>query len=63
MEISPFLLNLVAALSVAFLGAVVAVLLRQSLLLGYIVGGVLIGPYTPGFVADRAAVAARRPAR
>lgn len=58
MEISPFLLNLVAALGVAFLGAVAAVLLRQSLLLGYIVGGVLIGPYTPGFVADRASVAA-----
>lgn len=58
MEISPFFLNLVAALSVAFLGAVVAALLRQSLLLGYIVGGVLIGPYTPGFVADHAAVSA-----
>lgn len=58
MEISPFFLNLVAALAVAFLGAVVAVWLKQSLLLGYIVGGVLIGPYTPGFVADRAAVSA-----
>ena len=58
MEISPFFVNMVAALGAAFLGAVVAVWLRQSLLIGYIVAGVLIGPYTPGFVADRTAVSA-----
>ncbi|MGE3268605.1 MAG: cation:proton antiporter [Chloroflexota bacterium] len=56
MEISSLFLNLVAALAVAFLGAAVAAWLRQSLLIGYIVAGVLIGPYTPGFVADHAAV-------
>jgi CPA2 family monovalent cation:H+ antiporter-2 len=58
METSSIFVNLVAALAVAFLGAVIAVWLRQSLLIGYIVGGVLIGPYTPGFVADREAVSA-----
>src|SRR5688572_25432146 len=57
METSSLFVNLVAALVVAFLGAVVAVCLRQSLLIGYIVAGVLIGPYTPGFVADQQAVA------
>ena len=55
---SSIFVNLVAALGVAFLGAVVAVWLRQSILIGYIVGGMLIGPYTPGFVADQQAVAA-----
>ncbi|MCC7372458.1 MAG: cation:proton antiporter [Chloroflexi bacterium] len=58
MEISSLFLNMVLALAAAFLGAVVAVWLRQSLLIGYIVAGVLIGPYTPGFVADHATVAA-----
>jgi CPA2 family monovalent cation:H+ antiporter-2 len=56
METSSLFVNLVAALAVAFLGAVVAVWLKQSLLIGYIVAGVLIGPYTPGFVADQHAV-------
>src|ERR671921_382353 len=37
MEISPFFVNLVAALGVAFLGAVIAVLLRQSLFYGAVV--------------------------
>jgi CPA2 family monovalent cation:H+ antiporter-2 len=58
METSSLFVNLVAALAVAFLGAVVAVWLKQSLLIGYIVAGMLIGPYTPGFVADQQAVAA-----
>jgi CPA2 family monovalent cation:H+ antiporter-2 len=58
METSSLFVNLVAALAVAFLGAVVAVCLKQSLLIGYIVAGVLIGPYTPGFVADQQAVSA-----
>ena len=58
METSSLFVNLVAALAVAFLGAVVAVWLKQSLLIGYIVAGVLIGPYTPGFVADQQAVSA-----
>lgn len=58
MEISSIFVNLVAALAVAFLGAVIAVWLRQSALIGYIVAGVAIGPYTPGFVADQHAVAA-----
>lgn len=58
MHTSGLFANLVLALAAAFLGAVVAARLRQSLLLGYIVAGVAIGPYTPGFVADQQAVAA-----
>src|SRR3954465_1788219 len=57
-ETSALFVNLVAALAVAFVGAVVAVRLHQSPLLGYIVGGIIIGPHTPGFVADQATVAA-----
>jgi len=53
---SGLFLNLFAALAVAFVGAVAAIWLRQSLLLGYIVAGIVIGPHTPGFVADQTAV-------
>lgn len=55
-DISGLFINLVAGLAAAFVGAVVAVRLRQSPLLGYIVAGVIIGPHTPGFVADQATV-------
>ena len=40
------------------MGALVAVRLGQPAMLGYIVGGVMIGPYTPGLVADTEAVRA-----
>jgi CPA2 family monovalent cation:H+ antiporter-2 len=53
MEGSHYLLiNLVLALFVALIGAALAVRLRQSPLLGYIVAGMVIGPFTPGYVAD-----------
>jgi CPA2 family monovalent cation:H+ antiporter-2 len=58
METSSLFVNMVAALAVAFLGAAVAARLGQSLLIGYIIAGVFIGPYTPGFVADQHDVAA-----
>ncbi len=45
--------DLVLALGAAFLGGVIARRLGQPVLLGYIVAGVLIGPNTPGLVADR----------
>lgn len=45
--------DLVIALGAAFLGGMVAQRLGQPLLLGYILAGVLIGPNTPGLVADR----------
>ncbi|MCO5201218.1 MAG: cation:proton antiporter [Chloroflexi bacterium] len=45
-------MTLVIALGAAGIGALGAAFLRQSLVLGYIVAGLVIGPHTPGFVAD-----------
>lgn len=56
MEESRLLINLVFALAAATIAAAIAVRLKQSAILGYILAGVLIGPYTPGFVGDAAAV-------
>jgi monovalent cation:H+ antiporter-2, CPA2 family len=50
------LVNLVFAIGAASIAAVVAVRLRQSVILGYILAGIAIGPFTPGFVADVASV-------
>jgi K+:H+ antiporter len=52
------LITLALALIAATIGAAVAVRLGQSAILGYVVVGVLIGPYTAGPVADRETVAA-----
>jgi monovalent cation:H+ antiporter-2, CPA2 family len=51
------LVTLALALIAATIGAAVAVRLGQSAILGYVVAGVLIGPYTAGPVADPTAVA------
>ena len=40
------------SLAVAFLGGFLAVRLRLPPLLGYLLAGVVVGPFTPGFVAD-----------
>jgi CPA2 family monovalent cation:H+ antiporter-2 len=40
-------------LSAAFLGGLLAQRLRLPLIIGYLVAGVALGPFTPGFVADR----------
>ncbi|GIW04129.1 MAG: sodium/hydrogen exchanger [Thermomicrobiales bacterium] len=58
MENIGFLIDLVLALGAAFLGGTVAQRLGLPTLAGYIVAGVLIGPNTPGFVADRERVEA-----
>ena len=50
------LLTFVIAVGVAAVGAVLAVRLKQSPILGFILGGLVIGPYTPGFVGDPNAV-------
>lgn len=52
------LVNLALALIAAAIGGAVAVRLRQSAILGYIVVGMLIGPYTPGPVGEPGTVAA-----
>jgi monovalent cation:H+ antiporter-2, CPA2 family len=53
---SQLLLNLVVALVAALTGATLAIRLGQSPILGFILAGVAIGPYTPGFVGDPEAV-------
>ena len=55
---SDFLINMTIALAAAFLGATIAARFGQSTILGYIVGGILIGPYTPGIGGDQIAVEA-----
>lgn len=51
METSPLVLDLVLALVAAFGGGLLARRLGLPVLLGYIVAGVIIGPYTPGPIA------------
>jgi monovalent cation:H+ antiporter-2, CPA2 family len=46
------LVNLAIALLAALIGAAVALRLGQSTMVGYIVAGIAIGPFTPGFVGE-----------
>lgn len=57
-EGSDLLVNLLVVLLAALVGAIAAVRLGQSVILGYILAGVAIGPSTPGFVGDIATVQA-----
>jgi len=49
---SLFLLNLSVSLTLALLLGVAAKRLRLSPIIGYLLAGIGLGPYTPGFVAD-----------
>lgn len=51
------LAHLVTALGAALVGAAIALRLRQPLILGYILAGVVIGPFTPGVIGDVDAIA------
>jgi CPA2 family monovalent cation:H+ antiporter-2 len=51
---TPLIATIVAALALAFVLGAVANRLRVSPLVGYLLAGVAVGPYTPGFVADQA---------
>jgi CPA2 family monovalent cation:H+ antiporter-2 len=51
---TPLIATIVAALALAFVLGAVANRLRISPLVGYLLAGVAVGPYTPGFVADQA---------
>jgi CPA2 family monovalent cation:H+ antiporter-2 len=55
---TPIVLNVAVALAIAVAGGFAASWLRQSPILGYLLAGVLIGPFTPGFVGDRDQIAA-----
>lgn len=47
-----FILDLAMAVTLALAAGVVAVRLGQPPIVGYLLAGVLIGPFTPGFVGD-----------
>jgi CPA2 family monovalent cation:H+ antiporter-2 len=48
----PLIATLASALGLALLFGIVAVKLRLPALVGYLLAGVIIGPFTPGYVAD-----------
>jgi predicted Kef-type K+ transport protein len=50
----PLITTLAAAFGFVLVPGFVAVRLRQPALVGYLIAGILIGPATPGFVADLA---------
>jgi hypothetical protein len=54
----PMLATIVACILLAFLLGAAARALKLPTILGYIVAGILIGPYTPGFVAEHGLVSA-----
>jgi CPA2 family monovalent cation:H+ antiporter-2 len=50
---TPLIATIVAGLVLSFVFGVVAQRLRLSPLVGYLVAGTAVGPFTPGFVADQ----------
>ena len=48
----PLLINITLALLVAFIGGVLARRLGLPTIVGYLLAGIAIGPFTPGFVGD-----------
>jgi CPA2 family monovalent cation:H+ antiporter-2 len=54
MSHTPLIATIVAGIGLAFVLGTLANHFRLSPLVGYLAAGVLIGPFTPGFVADQA---------
>ena len=54
MHHTPLIAMLVGGICLAFVFGMLAQRLRLSPLFGYLVAGVVVGPFTPGFVADSA---------
>jgi len=52
------LVNIAVAVTIALVGGLLAHRLRQSVIVGYLLAGVVIGPFTPGFIGDREQIAA-----
>lgn len=50
---TPLIATIVAGLVLAFLFGALAFRLKISPLIGYLLAGVFVGPFTPGFVADQ----------
>ena len=57
MQSGGLFIHLVTALGAAVIGAAVALRLRQPLIIGYILAGLAIGPFTPGIMGDTDAIA------
>ena len=51
---TPLISTIVAGLVLAFIFGMIANRFRMPPLVGYLLAGVLVGPHTPGFVADQA---------
>ncbi|MEX6723745.1 YbaL family putative K(+) efflux transporter [Parapedomonas caeni] len=52
MQHGPLIPTIVAGLTVAFIFGLLSHRLRVSPLAGYLLAGIIVGPFTPGFVAD-----------
>ena len=50
---TPLIATIVAGLGLAFLFALVAQRLHAPPLVGYLLAGIAVGPFTPGFVANQ----------
>ena len=50
---TPLISTIVVALVLAFIFGVLAQRLRFSPLVGYLLAGIVISPFTPGYVADQ----------
>src|SRR5689334_15526289 len=51
---APLISTIVAGLVLAFAFGALATRFRMPPLVGYLVAGIVVGPYTPGFIADGA---------
>src|SRR5690348_274454 len=51
---TPLIATIVAGLALAFIFGAIAHRLRVSPLVGYLLAGIAMEPYTPGFVGDQA---------
>ena len=49
----PLIATIAVGLAFAFVGGFIAVKLRLPPLVGYLLAGIMVGPFTPGFVADK----------
>ena len=52
MHHTPLIATIVAGLVIAFIMGAIAHRLKVSPIAGYLLAGVMVGPFTPGFVAD-----------
>jgi CPA2 family monovalent cation:H+ antiporter-2 len=48
----PLLINITLALVVSFIGGIIARRIGLPTIVGYLLAGIVIGPFTPGFVGD-----------